>query len=68
MNKLKRLFRHFSLIFLKFKYHLIYEKMKKLFSKEMVYPKFQMVFVDLKTNLKHQTKLYYEYVKYFLRS
>jgi hypothetical protein len=34
------------------------------FSMGMVYPKYQMVYVDLKTNSKHQIMPYYEHEVY----
>lgn len=42
--------------------------MMKISSMGKVCPKFQMDVVDLKISLMHQIMLYYEYVKYFLRS
>ena len=42
--------------------------MKKISSKGKAFPKYQKVFADLKTHLKHQKEPYYEYEEYFSKS
>lgn len=64
----KQLFMRSFLTFTLAIFQWVYEKMSKIFSMGMACPKFQMVFVDLKTHSMHQTRPCCEYEEHFSKS